>query len=139
VGFVACRAKGLPASSALILLFAYHPVADEDYIDDPRVGAMMGASAIRKAMQISLSMGCGMFHVHMHENAGIPNFSMIDVRESAKFVPDFFNVTPHMPHGAIVLSRDRATALTWRSKAAPAARVDEIASVGAPLLLSRRS
>lgn len=53
--------------------------------------------------------------------------------ESRKFVPDFFNVAPAMPHGAIVLSLDQAVGLCWPELGAMPVPIDRFASVGAPL------
>lgn len=112
VGFISIRAAS--ARGSLILLAeAYHPVAEEEYIDDPRVGAMMGQEAIRKALDIALLQPVGMIHVHMHEHRGRPGYSSIDLSEQVKFVPDFFKVRPEMPHGAVVLSLDRAIGRVW--------------------------
>jgi hypothetical protein len=112
VGFISIRAAS--AGNRLILLAGgYHPVADDDYIDDPSVGAMMGQEAIRKALNVALLQPIGMFHVHMHEHEGRPAFSRMDRREQLKFVPDFFKVRRQMPHGAIVLSHDRAIGRVW--------------------------
>ena len=49
----------------------------------------------------------------MHEHSGRPSFSRTDLREQIKFVPDFFKVRPQLPHGAIVLSHDRAAGRVW--------------------------
>jgi hypothetical protein len=112
VGFISLRAAHT-RNTLVLLPEAYHPVADEDYIDDPTVGAMMGQEAIRKALNVALLQPVGMFHVHMHEHHGRPGFSKIDVVEQLKFVPDFFKVRREMPHGAIVLSHDRAFGRVW--------------------------
>ena len=50
VGFVSA-AVAWSAWGVLILAQEHHPVADEDYVPDPSVGAMMGPEAIRKAME----------------------------------------------------------------------------------------
>lgn len=136
VGFFLCRA-GLMSGNGLIILAAdYHAVEDGDYLDDPRVGAMMGRAAIRKARQRAYNGGAqdiGLFHVHMHDHCGLPGFSRVDVTESMKFVPDFFNAVPAMPHGAIVLSHDRAAGLCWPKRAGTPVPIDVFASIGAPL------
>ena len=91
VGFVSA---GLSASSDDILVLAreYRPVNDDEYLPDPSVGAMMGPEAIRHALQWAMQEGVALFHVHTHGGSGIPSFSDIDLRENAKFVPDFFKV-----------------------------------------------
>ncbi len=135
VGFFLCRAGRLSGDDLIILAASYHAVEDGDYLDDPRVGAMMGSSAIRKAMQHAYNGGAqdiGLFHVHMHDHRGLPGFSRVDVTESMKFVPDFFNAVPAMPHGAVVLSHDRAVGLCWRKRAEKPMPIDRFASIGAP-------
>lgn len=138
VGFFLCRAGRLNEDGTAILAAQYHVVEDGDYLDDNRVGAMMGPAAIRKAMQRAYNNGArdiGLFHVHMHEHGGMPGFSHVDVSEYRKFVPDFFNAVPAMPHGAVVLSHDRAIGLCWPAKDSAPALIGRFASVGAPLLM----
>lgn len=137
VGFPLCRAGGV-AGGVVILAADYHAVEDDDYLDDPRVGAMMGPGAIRKAMQRAYNGGAqdvSLFHVHMHEHRGTPGFSRVDLTESVKFVPDFFNAVPAMPHGAIVLSHDRAAGLCWPKRGGGPEPIGRFASVGAPLCM----
>jgi len=141
VGFVVCRAGRLARGGLVIVAADYEPVADEDYLDNPKVGATMGPAAIRKALQRAYNGGAAdlaMFHVHMHAHRGMPGFSAVDHRESRRFVPDFFNIAPHVPHGALVLSRDRAFGLCWTGPDAAPVEIDRFASVGAPLLFWRR-
>jgi hypothetical protein len=96
VGFVTCRAAEIQ-NGIMVLAESYYPVADENYLQDDSVGAVINGSAIRAAMQTSLDGGAGMFHIHMHEHFGIPRPSRVDLEDSRRFIPDFFNVTPHMP------------------------------------------
>lgn len=113
VGFISCRVGGLKPSGVIILAQDYHPVADVDYLEDMTVGAMMGAGAIRKALEYAYNHKVSMFHVHLHANFGLPKFSKTDLRESEKFVPDFWNVRPEMPHGAIILSYNSIAGRCW--------------------------
>jgi hypothetical protein len=136
VGFLACRAARLAGNGLIILAATYDPVADDDYVEGHTVGAMMGPGAIRKAMQRAYNGGQGdisTFHVHMHECTGHPGFSRTDLTESAKFVPDFFNVAPAMPHGIVVFSRDRAAGLCWRAAGLEPTPIARFSVVGAPL------
>lgn len=64
VGFVSCRVGRLEPSGWVVLAHNFHPVADDDYLRDRTVGAMMGPAAIRKALQIALSNEVCVFHVH---------------------------------------------------------------------------
>jgi hypothetical protein len=132
VGFV-LAAAAQSAAGVLILAQEHRPVADEDYLPDSSVGAMMGPEAIRKAMEWALMKKVSIFHVHSHGGRGIPRFSGIDVRESAKFVPDFLKVAPQMIHGSIVLSDDAAAGRFWVSGNSGAEDVSEFVEVGTPI------
>lgn len=136
VGFLACRVAALK-DGLVVLAQTYHEVADEDYLDDPSVGAMMGPSAIRKALQMAFNDRVSMFHVHIHDHHGRPWFSRIDLAENAKFVPDFWNVRPEIPHGALVLSLDSAAGLCWTPGAKKPTRIMEFTVVGAPMQFVR--
>lgn len=113
VGFLLCRPALLEEGGVVILAHCLHEVADEDYFDDPNVGATMGPAAIRKALQVAYNEQASMFHVHLHGHRGRPGFSRVDSMETAKFVPDFWNVQPDLPHGAIVFSDDSAFGRCW--------------------------
>ena len=139
VGFIACRAASLVPGGIVILAHEYKAVGDEDYIDDRTVGAMMGSNAIRKALEFALNNKAGMFHVHLHEHTGRPRFSRTDARESAKFVPDFWNVRPEMPHGAMVLSKDSAYGLCWHPGISRLIEIDKFVVVGSPMVFLRNS
>jgi hypothetical protein len=136
VGFFFGRAARSDAQALVLLATDYEPVADDDYVVDPLVAAMMSATAIRKALERALAGGAGdasVFHVHRHEHEGPPWFSSVDLRENAKFAPSFFHVAPTMPHGVIVFSHDQAAGLWWESEHAKPRRIDRITCVGAPL------
>lgn len=138
VGFISAR-PAVAGETLSIAATDYHPVADEDYEESRRVGAMIGPAAIRKSLQIAYRGNVSMFHVHMHEHAGAPWFSRVDLTEYPKFVPDFFNVQPGLPHGAILLSHDEITGLLWPAKGHQPHQLDEAIEVGAPLRIFRRA
>ncbi|MBZ5494571.1 MAG: hypothetical protein LAO76_26905 [Acidobacteriia bacterium] len=133
VGFFLCRPSHLPEDGLLILAQGFHAVADEDYLNDPKAGATMGSHAIRKALEAAYNQGASMFHVHIHEHRGKPGFSSIDSRETARFVPDFWNVQPALPHGAIVLSQDSAFGKCWMPDKVDPTDISEFISVGVPM------
>lgn len=113
IGFITTRAAA--GKEHLVLLAEdYYPVADEDYVRDPEVGARIGQEALRKALNLALLNPVGIIHVHMHL---LPSrrlwFSPIDLSELRNFIPDFFKVRANMPHGAIVLSKMSAAGLVW--------------------------
>lgn len=132
VGFIACSAA-YTADGLIIMAYDYEPVPDDEYLRDSHAGAMMGSNAIRRGMNLALNRGkedVSVFHVHQHYGAGIPRFSGTDTRETAKFVPDFFHAAQKMPHGALILSDDRATGRIWIAEDATPLPLDRIMSVG---------
>jgi hypothetical protein len=137
VGFLSCRVGGLKPSGFVVLAHDFHSVADDDYLRDNTVGAMMGAAAIRKAMQIALRSEVCIFHVHIHEHRGKPRFSKTDLLETAKFVPDFWHVRPHLIHGAVVLSQNSFVGLCWHPQYSKPFRISEFSVVGAPMSSER--
>lgn len=118
----------------MVLAESYDPVADDNYVKDVEVGGRINGAAIRAALQVSLTKRAGLFYVHMHEHKGSPRPSRTDIVESQKLVPDFFNATPSMPHGILILSEDSAFGLCWvgKSNVRP---FDRIEFVGSPLTL----
>jgi len=132
VGFICVRAGTL--GRGLVLLAAnYRAVADEDYLDNPEYGALMGPGAIRKALEHTLNVPVGMFHVHCHPHEGRPRFSRTDEREMRNFVPDFFNARASLPHGALVLSRDNLDGYVWLSRRRGPLPITKFTVVGQPM------
>lgn len=112
VGHLHCRV-GVDAERTVLLAEEYHAVADEDYLPSDEAGAVIGPAAIRSALQRAYQRRDAVFHVHRHDHRGVPAFSQMDARENARCVPDFWKVSPTMPHGALVLSLDSATGQVW--------------------------
>ena len=94
---------------------------------------MFNADAMRAAMQFALTNDASMFHVHLHEHSGSPWFSRPDLRESRRFIPDFWNVKPGLPHGTLVLSVDAAAGLCWYPRREKPIRIAQITVVGFPM------
>lgn len=113
VGFLFVGAAWRGREKIALFTRRYVPVDDEDYVDAPGYGAMIGKGAFRKAFQEARRTRSGLFHVHEHGGRDVPSFSGIDLRESGKFALTFFNAVPQMPHGVILFSADRATGLAW--------------------------
>lgn len=111
----------------------YMPVSDEDYIRDRSVGAMMNGAAMRKAMQRAYNGKLSVFHLHRHEHRGTPRFSRTDSVESARFVPDFFKVVPHLVHGTLLLSFDNVIGTLWRPGSTSPEAIKSIVVVGTPI------
>jgi len=132
VGWVAA---GVSATTGTLWLLAhtYRPVDDVDYLPDDTVGAMMGPEAIRKALQWAMTDRVAVLHVHTHGGIRVPNFSRVDLREQAKYVPSFFQLAPQRPHGALVLSDTAARGHVWLDRAGPYVNIERFLDVGAPL------
>ena len=132
VGFIAA---GLAAAhdELLTLVQEYRPVRDDEYLQDPSVGAMMSAEAIRRARQWAMDDRAAIFHVHTHGGRGIPGFSGVDNRENAKFVPNFVSIAPQYVHGAIVLSDTAAFGQVWLGRKSPQPFIATFSEVGMPI------
>ncbi len=133
VGFMYAALSRIGQGALTLLVQSYTPVEDDDYVKDRSVGAMMGSEAIRKALQHSYNSRTAVLHVHMHAHEGRPSFSGVDLSENARFVPNFFNVSAHTPHGAIVLSQDNANGQLWLSRNVAPVPVTRFSAIGAPL------
>jgi hypothetical protein len=134
VGFIGCKVAGLPNNGLILLAKDYWPVSDEDYLKDFSVGAMMGPAAIRKALQVAYTENMSMFHVHLHDHRGMPKFSRVDLRESAKFIPDFWNVRPEFPHGTLVFSQNAINGLCWLPQTKQPHPITDFTVTGSTLL-----
>lgn len=132
VGFIAA---GLAAAHEELMILAreYQPVRDDEYLQDRNVGAMMSADAIRRARQWAMNDGVAIFHVHSHGGRGIPGFSATDIRENARFVPNFVSVAPQCVHGAIVLSDTAAFGQVWLDRNSPQPFINAFTEVGIPI------
>lgn len=139
VGFIACE-MGSVNDGALLLAHEYLVIDDEDYeySPSPDVGAMMGPGAIRKALQYAYNSEAVMLHVHRHDHVGCPQFSRLDLKESAKFVPDFWKVRPNVPHGTLVLSRDAMFGLCWDPASRQPTPINQLSVIGRPLSIFGR-
>lgn len=129
VGFIACRV-GLARNTQVLLAYDYLPVDDACYLASREMGALIDAEAIRAAMQRAFRDKCAVVHVHRHDHPGLPRFSRIDEEENSKLIPTFWNVSPKMPHGALVLSLDRAHGKVWGSRGDSPDPLVKITSVG---------
>jgi hypothetical protein len=133
VGFISAGLSSANGNNVLVLAREYRTVADEDYVQDDTVGALIGPEAIRKALQWSITHGNSIFHVHSHGGIGRPGFSPTDIRENSKFTLDFLKVSPKLLHGALVLSNDSAVGLVSFNRQKPAIPVRNFVEVGGPI------
>lgn len=116
VGFLTCGVGALSCAGLAIYAATYHPVLDDDYVEDHRAAAMLGPRAFRKILQFAYREPTSVFHVHRHEHSGLPSPSRTDQTESTRFVPDFWKVCPNHPHGIIILSLDSIYGRVWHPK-----------------------
>lgn len=135
--FIGCKAS-VCRGGVLVLGHTYIPLRDEWYTDDPRYGCLFNADAMRAAMQFALTNDAGIFHVHLHDHSGRPCFSGTDLREARKFIPDFWNVRPTLPHGVLVFSADGASGLCWYPKKEKPIKIARITAVGFPMRFLER-
>ena len=133
VGFLFVRTGAAETGSLLLLGHAYHALADECYIDDPKAGARIDSGAIREAMQRTLDGHGGVFHVHMHDHNGKLGYSRMDTSEQPKLVVSFQAVSPTLPHGTLVLSRNNGIASAWLPEMSQPINIKKISTAGAPM------
>jgi hypothetical protein len=134
VGFISAGATRLTDGQVMLLGRDYLSVEDGDYVKSTKVGAMIGAEAMRKAIQWAYASKSALLHVHTHGGKGRPEFSSVDTQSAFEFVPGFFNALPRTPHGILVLSNDSAKGLLWSSSKSKPYSVENIIQVGAPLI-----
>ena len=133
VGFLRAGAASTPGG-LLLTVRDYAPVDDADYEYAPGVGAKIGSNAMRKAVQSAYRPAAALLHVHTHGGRGRPAFSNVDLKSAQEFVPGFFESTPRMPHGLLVLSDNSASGLIWLDPAKAAVPVNSFVSIGAPVM-----
>jgi hypothetical protein len=134
VGFVIAGCARAADGTVVVTARDYQAVDDEDYIRNPKVGAMIGSGAMRKGLQLAYTTRSGLFHIHSHGGRGTPEFSGVDLKDAQNFVPSFFNVVPYMPHGLIVLSNDSARGRVWAAAKKKPTYVHRFISVGSPFV-----
>lgn len=132
VGFLTCGIATLADPGLLLLGEVWHPVADEDYVNDARVGACIAGGAFRKVFQIAYRDPVAILHVHRHDHIGRPEFSYTDERSMREFVPGFFNACRSRPHGALVLSHNSAVGAIWINANGPSHSLGTVEIIGRP-------
>jgi hypothetical protein len=132
VGFLTSGVASLAEPGLLLLGENWHPVADEDYLQDAKVGACIGGGAFRKIFQIAYRQPIAILHVHRHDHRGKPGFSFTDERSMREFVPGFFNACRSRPHGALVLSHDSAVGAIWTEANGPRHALRIVDVIGRP-------
>lgn len=133
IGFFSCKHGPSGDGGAIVCLTDYHVLADDDYVDDPRVGARINSKAIRAAMQRGLDGKGGQIHVHLHAHRGLTGPSPTDSRELPALANALVAAAPTQVHGALILSLDSAWASVWLPGEVNAQAANRIRSVGFPI------
>jgi hypothetical protein len=137
LGFVLARwAQAGP--ELVVMPFKYVSIADENYIDDPGVGAKINSAAIRAALQATLDHGAACLHVHAH-HSGMPFFGSLDLAEQERLMPSFLATVSDAPHGALLLHGTGALARLWVAGGGRPVYADRVTVVGFPMKFSWRS
>lgn len=134
IGFCRVRLGNRRGETKLLLVTDYWAVDDRDYIPDENSGARINNVAIRNALQTSLDTGEGVFHVHLHDFAGVPKFSQMDNQEIPRIVESLAATNPEIAHGMLVLSPESATANTILPDQ-NLEKIDRISIVGQPTFI----
>jgi len=136
VGFVFGRTGSLTDEGRLVLLNRYHSIPDDQYVDDPTVGARIGSEAITWAMQ-AVYYGRpgreGIFHVHFHVHEGETGMSPVDKREIPRLVPGFQSVGREAMHGIVILSLNHGSGWVWLPGNKESVSADTISVIAKPL------
>jgi hypothetical protein len=136
VGFVAGRMGKLADDGRLILLTGYRSIPDDEYVNDPSVGARIGSDAITWAMQAAYHgrpRRKGVFHIHLHSHRGPTGMSGTDRREIPQMIPGFQSVGREAAHGIIILSLSHGSACVWLPGLQESIQAACMAVIGSPI------
>lgn len=97
-------------SSNLILAQEYEAINDSDYIHDEKIGARFSGDVIRRALERSMRTRQSVFHTHIHDHAGEPFLSSVDVKSVVEISRSLTAVNPDVEHGCLILSNDQCKA-----------------------------
>jgi hypothetical protein len=141
VGFVFGRVGLLADEGSLIHLTRYHSIPDDQYVDDPSVGARIGSEALTWTMQ-TLYFGRatreGIFHIHMHQHKGETRMSRIDSGDISKLIPGFQSVSSEAAHGIIILSMNHGSGWVWLPARKEPIPANTMSVIGVPVGIFER-
>lgn len=129
--------RGKLADGEVVLLARVVDVDDDDYEDDPSVGARINSAAIHKALQHALDLRAAAFHLHLHDHSGTPWFSRVDLHELPGVVRPFGILVPEQPYGLLLLSDDDCVGLVWHRGHGRPRVARDVTLVGSPVSLLR--
>lgn len=133
IGWLSVATANRDGAELLVLGLEYFPVLDEHYVGDDSVGARIGSDAIREAMQRTMDLGRGCFHVHLHSGGGLPVFSRTDRAEQPRLIESIRRVARDEAHGMLVLSDDAANAWVWTPRSTGPVVPRRVSIVGYPM------
>lgn len=132
VGFLTTRKQSFAGCDALYVT-GYYPVPDDQYVDDPSVGARISEQSIDQAYRWAASGDVGVFHIHAHSGKGAPGLSRTDERELPHLVQPMTAIGKEQAHGIFLLSDDACKAWAWRAGERQPVVVEQITVVGRTL------
>jgi len=141
VGFVLGRLGSLAKDGKVVIFTRYHSIPDDQYVDDPTVGARVGSAALTWAMQAVYHGRPArerIFHIHMHGHIGEPRMSRVDNRDIPRLMPGFRSVSPEAPHGIVILSLDHGSGWVWLPAHNEPVCADTVCVIGAPVEVFER-
>jgi molybdopterin/thiamine biosynthesis adenylyltransferase len=133
VGFFSTTSTSAGSSFDIITVTGYNSVPDEDYIDDPSVGAKINSNAIRSVMQRIISTGHGAIHVHLHEHTGKPSPSFTDLDSLPNLAKSFLNANPKTACGYLIMSKDNFFCSLYQAGTSNIIPVAQMTVVGYPM------
>lgn len=131
VGFFSTNILKIGLKFTIITVTAYHSVPDDQYINDPHVGAKISSSTIREAMQRILSTGHGCLHVHLHGFDPSPSYT--DLNSLPEVAKAFHNANPEKASGYAIFGRDSFCCEINIGNTYTPFRVDQMNIVGYPM------
>lgn len=138
IGFLESTWKQFENDNAIIFMTGYHSIPDDQYIDDPSVGARINSEAIRTARVRTFKKQKGCFHVHYHSISfdSIPEFSDSDLKENPDIIRSFSLVSREQAHGMLLLGDKGFNALVRLPNSNELVYVDRVVIVGNPMEFS---
>lgn len=136
VGFFSCS-QVLDSPGPILLCHEYHPVPDNDYLEDETCGARIGGAAIQTAMQRILDNGFAQLWVHTHGRTFPTRPSRHDRKEAPNVVRSLTNVDSSLCHGWAVLSERQATGQV-HLPGHGLVEVNKLTVLGWPMIIPRR-
>lgn len=133
VGFLSTGVFPSNDNSLIITATKYTPVKDEDYIDDPSVGAAINENAIHSAMKRIFSSGQGCLHIHLHNHLGRPGPSSTDMQSLPELAEAFHSCNTGAACGFLILSKDSFRCYVTTSEKYKLFDVEQMTIVGSPM------